>query len=130
MPKLKNSNLALIAVMLFALTILSCEREVQRSSKADNLMEEVMAIHDSVMPKMSDLRKTRKALMDKAEALDDSVLAKNLLRQADRIDSAQKAMMSWMRQFNPTYYEDQKELIKEVKDLMENSLSEGKELLD
>ncbi len=113
------------------LVVLACERKVESTNTSDNtsVADEVMAIHDSVMPKMGDLRKTRKALLDQAENETDSMVLVALLGKANQLDSAQKAMMGWMRQYNPTYYEDQKKMIQEVKDLMESALSEGKDLL-
>lgn len=115
-------------ILLASLIILSCERKVE-SSPTITIVDEVMAIHDSVMPKMGNLRKTRKAILEKAESMDDSVMRALLIKKADKLDSAQKSMMGWMRQYNPTYYEDQKELIQGVKDLMEDALEEGEELL-
>ncbi len=128
MLELKHFDMRLPFILLASLIILSCERKVE-SSPTITIVDEVMAIHDSVMPKMGNLRKTRKAILEKAESMDDSVMRALLIKKADKLDSAQKSMMGWMRQYNPTYYEDQKELIQGVKDLMEDALEEGEELL-
>jgi len=128
MLELKHFDMRLPFILLASLIILSCERKVE-SSPTITIVDEVMAIHDSVMPKMGNLRKTRKAILEKAESMDDSVVRALLIKKADKLDSAQKSMMGWMRQYNPTYYEDQKELIQGVKDLMEDALEEGEELL-
>ena len=130
MRKLKLYKNIPVLITAFTITILSCERKVESQSQSANLMDEVMAIHDSVMPKMGALRTTRKALLEKADNTSDSTLAVMLLTKADELDSAQQAMMVWMRQFNPTYYEDQKKMIQDVKDLMESSLADGKGLLE
>lgn len=129
MQKLKPSNLKLPLILITVVLFLSCERKVEPTQKI-TIVDEVMAIHDSVMPKMGDLRKTRKAILERAETIEDSALRALLIQKGDKLDSAQKSMMGWMRQYNPTYYEDQKELIQGVKDLMESALAEGEELLE
>lgn len=107
----------------------------------DKLMAEVMAIHDEVMPEMGSIRRTRKALLEKLENTTDEAVGKVLQEQADKLDESHEAMMVWMRQFNPNqdadvtdsayniYLLDQKEKMIEVRDLMVNSLKEGKALL-
>lgn len=105
----------------------------------DVLMAEVLEIHDEVMPEMGSIRRTRKALLDKLETSTDEALNKVLQEQADQLDESHEAMMAWMRQFKPDtaitgdkmteYLEDQKLKMIEVRDLMVNSLKEGKALL-
>lgn len=107
----------------------------------DQLMAEVMEIHDEVMPEMGSIRRTRKALLNKLENTKDEAVAVVLQEQADKLDESHEAMMVWMRQFNPTqgesqsdstyyvYLQDQKQKMIEVRDLMVNSLKEGKALL-
>jgi len=129
MLKLKFYKTLPAVIIAAAVLLLSCERKVESQAQPTTLMDEVMAIHDSVMPRMSALRSTRKALLERAENTTDSIELTVLLNKADKLDSAQKSMMGWMRQFNPTYYEDQKKMIQDVKDLMESSLEEGQDLL-
>ena len=105
------------------------------------LMDEVIAIHDEVMPEMGDIRKTRKALLEKLETSTDEELNKVLQEQANKLDESHEAMFVWMRQFNPEpdsamtdamfheYLVDQKQKMIVVRDLMVNSLKEGKALL-
>ncbi len=107
----------------------------------DLLMAEVMEIHDEVMPEMGSIRRTRKALLDKLENTSDEAVGKILQEQADKLDESHEAMMGWMRQFNPeqdsavtdssfqVYLLEQKQKMIEVRDLMVNSLNEGKALL-
>lgn len=107
----------------------------------DELFAEVMEIHDEVMPEMGSIRRTRKALLDKLENTSDEAVSKILQEQADKLDESHEAMMGWMRQFDPTmgdsvsdslyniYLVDQKQKMIEVRDLMVNSLKEGKALL-
>lgn len=75
--------------------------------EADNspnqaLYDEVMNIHDEVMPKMNDLHKAKISLQTRLEmpGLGENE-KQNLQNKITRIDSASESMMVWMRQFNP-----------------------------
>ena len=101
-------------------------------SANQELYEEVMRIHDEVMPKMNDLHKaktsmkTRLAMPGLAEGE-----RQQIERQIARVDSAAEGMMIWMRQFNPIpdsageeeareYLEQELQKVKEVrKDILE-----------
>lgn len=101
------------------------------------LYNQVMDIHDEVMPKMEDLYNIKKDLKAKAEAATGEEKAKLELRVA-KIDSASQLMMDWMHEFNPpadtadlessrAYLEGEMEKVKRVKDAIEETLkSEGK----
>lgn len=66
------------------------------------LYDEVMAIHDEVMPKMDDLYKAKTALRTRLETPGLSETEKKeITDKIARIDAAQEGMMAWMRQFNP-----------------------------
>ena len=67
------------------------------------LYDEVMTVHDEVMPKMNDLYKLKEELKtritdtqampaDKKKEIEDLIL---------KLDSASEGMMVWMRNFNP-----------------------------
>lgn len=66
------------------------------------LYEEVMNIHDEVMPKMNDLYKAKTSLQKQLDmpGISDSE-QQDIKRKIERIDSASEGMMVWMRQFNP-----------------------------
>lgn len=124
--------------------ILACSDKEAKKEK-DMLMEQVMAAHDEVMPKMGELRRLSKDLKAKADsltALNDPALAgeiQQLTFAAEKIESANESMMVWMRQFEQpdneaplseviAYLKDQKEKIDKVKEAMLKSLEEGKSL--
>lgn len=147
------TRIPLILLVLFLVACSSSEQSKDKTdlydkeiiaieqSDNDKLMEEVMAIHDEVMPEMGSIRRTRKALLDKLENTADEEVGKVLQDQADKLDESHEAMMVWMRQFNPNqdegvsdsayhvYLQEQKLKMIEVRDLMVNSLNEGKALL-
>lgn len=127
----------------FALSLIifvACQPSKEFDSGA--LKEEVMAIHDEVMPKMGELRKVRKAVMLLADSLmqinPDS--AAMLTALADNIEGANEGMMQWMREYEPdyegteeeikVYLEKQKEAIERVKAAMDSSLAEGLKALE
>lgn len=67
------------------------------------LYDEVMSVHDEVMPKMNDLYKA-KATLSKQLREDPGLSEEQkatINRKIARIDSASEEMMVWMRRFNP-----------------------------
>lgn len=134
-----NTRLALIA--LAATLMYACGNSKKEELKT--LKNEVMAVHDEVMPKMGDLMKAQKALKLKADSLmetSDSLAAQGYYDAAAKIDSANESMMNWMRNFQANfqgtdeeltaYLNEQKATIQKVKDDMLNSLEEGKKKLE
>ena len=132
---MKNLTL-LTAIILLAACGPSKKEELQ------TLKSEVMAIHDEVMPKMGELRRTRKDLLLQADSLMETnpERAAMLTTVADEIGNANEGMMQWMRAYEPEfegtdeeikqYLEDQKVAIQKVKDDMNGSLQKGKEVLE
>ena len=103
------------------------------------LYNQVMDIHDEVMPKMEDLYKSKKELIDKIAATPDMAAdkKKELENMISALDSANNAMMDWMHNFNPRpdstdqeaareYLETEMERIKKVRDLTNETLEKAK----
>jgi hypothetical protein len=132
---IRNTFLALICVFLF----LACE------SKNVQLKEEVIAIHDEVMPHMGKLQSLQKDLIQRAAQLE----SEDSLGQADHIhvlrntaaelDLAYEGMFVWMRQFEPdqgnmtedefyNYLQEQKGLVEQVKQDINGSLEKAENL--
>lgn len=67
------------------------------------LYDQVMEIHDEVMPKMNDLYQAKTKLT--ARLKDSPALTaeekKEIQDKISRLDSANESMMVWMRQFDP-----------------------------
>lgn len=71
-------------------------------SRNEPLYDEVMAVHDDVMPKMNDLHKAKTSLQTRlALPGTPQIERQEIKRKITRIDSASEGMMIWMRQFNP-----------------------------
>jgi regulator of replication initiation timing len=111
--------------------------------KQDNqaLYDEVMKVHDEVMPKMDDIYKLKqelkKHISDNPNLVDEK--RKTIEATILKLDSASEAMMVWMRNFNPLpdslgeerareYLEDQQEKIKSVKEEMLDAIDKAKAL--
>ena len=75
--------------------------DVQNSPNQE-LYDEVMSIHDEIMPKMNDIYKARTALTKQLEApgLTDAKRSE-VNDKVAQLDSADESMMVWMRKFNP-----------------------------
>lgn len=95
----------------------------------DILYDEVMKIHDEVMPKMNDLHKMKEGLKKQIAETPDLTEEKRkaLEEEVSKIEAASKSMMVWMREFNPPadslgeaavkeYLEGQLESVKKVKE--------------
>jgi hypothetical protein len=96
----------------------------------DLLKEEVIAIHDEVMPKMGELKSLHKEVLLKIEGLKSDSLEnagkiQELQVLANDLDSSFEGMFVWMRQFKSTFEEmtdeeitnyllDQKKLVEKV----------------
>lgn len=76
--------------------------------KEKSLYDQVMDIHDEVMPKMNDIYKMRKTLRDSIAKTPD-LKEEDKLKMEQTIlllDSAGTSMMVWMREFNPPDQKD------------------------
>ncbi len=116
--------------------------EEVRAEKA--LYDQVMQIHDEIMPKMDNIMKAKGQLQERLDSLRQINGNENLVSAMEEattsLTEADEAMMQWMRNFKPQddvkdhqtvidYYKDQEEKIKAVKDQMYNSLEEAEKLL-
>lgn len=103
------------------------------------LYNQVMDIHDEVMPKMNDIYTLKKLLQEKITSSPDLVeeKKKELEETIQQLDSASNSMMVWMRQFNPPadtaseeamreYLESQLEKVKKMREDVLVALERGK----
>jgi hypothetical protein len=102
------------------------------------LYNQVMDIHDEVMPKMEDLYNMKKDVEDKLKNPSGLAAgeAERLQKRLAQIDSVSKMMMDWMHQFNPpadtaseetkrAYLEEELEKVKIVKQAMLETVEAG-----
>ena len=135
----------LLAVVTFIL--LGCSKPSQETqhgtSDADNdpnqvLYDQVMDIHDEVMPRTEDLHNLKKNLQEQIAAAPDMVVEERqkLERRIARLDSVDKMMMDWMHYFNlpdsvteeakREYLESQMEKIKQVREAIFEAIASEK----
>jgi len=104
------------------------------------LYDEVMKVHDEVMPKMDDIYKMKEELKNQIANTPDMVedRKKEIEAAISKLDSASEGMMVWMRNFNPLpdslgeeqakeYLENEMEKVKKVKDDVLESLENAKD---
>ena len=77
--------------------------------KEKSLYDQVMDIHDEVMPKMNDIYKMKKSLKDSITNTADMPEETKLKFEQNilQLDSASNSMMVWMREFNPPDQKDE-----------------------
>lgn len=115
------------------------------AAQEEALWDEVIVVHDEVMPKMGVINKTArelKALIDNTPTLSEE--NKKAIEEAvNNLDNADEGMMSWMSGFKQleklraemnheqiiTYLNSEMEKISNVKSQMDSSLESGQALL-
>jgi hypothetical protein len=103
------------------------------------LYNQVMDVHDEVMPKMEDLYNMKKDIEDQLKDPTGLAAEKQLVlqRKVAQIDSVSKMMMDWMHEFQPpadtadkeetrAYLERELERVRQVKQAMLETVGEGK----
>jgi len=133
----------LAMILLFACSKPSGhEGHDQKDANTDNpneaLYNQVMDVHDEVMPRMDDIYKLKRGLQEKLEIKGISEEEKkDLESRIAHLDSASQLMMEWMHKFNPLpdsadqeaareYLESEMERIKKVKDAMLEAIEKEK----
>lgn len=107
--------------------------------------EQVIAVHDEVMPKMGQLKSMEKAALQKAEELQNSDTPDQkkidaLKNLAAQLNQAYEGMFVWMRQYNTedgektpeevkAYLEEQLVLVSKVNEDIKAALAEAELLL-
>lgn len=107
----------------------------------DALKEEVIDIHDEVMPSMENIIKLRSTfeakLTDSTAAVDSLEYFRTMVAE---LNAAEKGMMDWMRAYEPkfkgedevgtrAYFEEEKAKIVKVKQMMGSSIAKGNQAL-
>ena len=125
-------NKIITTISLLAL-LLGCQKNAEDKQKL--MINEVMAVHDEVMPKMDDIMSLKSSLDSAIKVSPDSAKAKKLY---SALDVADNQMMDWMENYDSEsvkgkseeqiskYFADQKTRITEVKVLTVKSIEEAK----
>ncbi|MEZ2413466.1 hypothetical protein ACA086_00790 [Muriicola sp. E247] len=107
-----KSTLTFLALLFI---VVSCKTEPKKAETTSK-MEEVMAVHDEVMPKMSTISKLVAQLKPMA---DSTETGKEYMSAMKDLQAAHKSMMDWMQGFGARFDSDEilngKELTAEKK---------------
>lgn len=129
----------------FSLILFTSCKDQKKEAEGDNQMEQVMAIHDEVMPKMGKLGK----LVAKLKPIADSLGADSPQAIAMRdLQIANKSMMDWMQDFGNRFdseeimegkaltaekqkwLDEEEEKVKNVKEEINSSIEKAEALLE
>ena len=121
----------------------SCGNKQVEENKAHR--EQVIAIHDEVMPKMGQLKSMEKAALQKVEELQnsdspDQAKIEALKNLATQLNQAYEGMFVWMRQYstedgeqapeqNKAYLDEQLVLVSKVNEDIKAALAQADSLL-
>jgi|SRR6185369_8070980 len=118
------------------------EEESPINNPNQALYDQVMDIHDDVMPKSDEIYQLKKEIKDRIANTTnlESKKKKQLEQIVVELDSADRSMMDWMHKFKPLpdsadqekareYLENEMERIKNVRELINSSLQKAKEEL-
>lgn len=132
---MKQSFALVFAALLIGFT--GCSTKQKEEDQNKSLYNQVMDIHDEVMPSMGELNRLKRELKEKIENSPDLVADKK--KEVEEtillIDSASKAMMVWMREFSPEdytegelteYLKSEMKRVQQVKETMLDALEKGR----
>ena len=125
--------LSLLGTMMYI--IISCKESM--ADKVKVLHNEVMEIHDLIMPRMSEIHELKGELRASLSPDTDSTQVYNLLTQLNKADDA---MMGWMSDFHAPleasnfekskeFYQEEKTKILRVKSIMEAAIDSSSAFL-
>ncbi len=116
----------ILAVLFTTVFVLSCKQE-KKVEEGPTQMEEVMAIHDEVMPKM---RTLSKLVADLKEKVDTTATGKEYEMAMKDLQEANKSMMDWMMGFGDRFDSDEILEGKELSPEKQEWLNEEKEKVE
>src|SRR5690606_2798784 len=96
-------KIVFVFAAIFTMLLISCKQEKKEDTKSTQ-MEEVMAIHDEVMPKMGKIN----TLIQELNAKIDTTEASTKYADAKKdLEAAHKFMMDWMKGFGDRFTSDE-----------------------
>lgn len=127
---------SLRSLLLLTVLLIGCQQKGNQE-----LYDEVMKVHDEVMPKMNDIHKAKQQLKNEITNTPDITEARKTELETIivKLDSANEGMMVWMREFNPPpdskgvdqardYLKKEKEKVEKVKKDITEALEKAKGL--
>ena len=96
-------KIIIVFTAILALTFISCKQEKKEESTPTQ-MQEVMAVHDEVMPKMSTINSLIKKLEVKIDTTETGIKYEKAMQD---LQAANKTMMDWMVGFGEKFDSDE-----------------------
>ncbi|OYX22734.1 MAG: hypothetical protein B7Z06_11255 [Flavobacteriales bacterium 32-35-8] len=93
-----------IAAFFMMLITISCKNENKASTNEKTQMQEVLAVHDEVMPKMGTIGNLISQIDEKIKEIDSS---EALINASQDLKDSHKAMMDWMKGFGERFDSDE-----------------------
>jgi hypothetical protein len=97
----------IIPFLLMLITLTGCKNEKTKIADSPTKMQQVMAIHDEVMPKMGTIGKLVEELNSK---IDTTEQGQKYQKALSDLQDAHSAMMDWMKGFGNRF--DSEEILK------------------
>ncbi len=132
-------------IVFLLVIVTACNQTAQQQQEEQKRWEEMMAIHDEVMPKMADINALSRQLKEKLAVLDTTQTeAQQKLRQTiEALSAAEDGMMTWMAEIEPlstlretkkheeimTYLAEELKKVTKVKEDMLRSIELGQQAL-
>ncbi|MBP2833402.1 hypothetical protein J8281_14500 [Aquimarina sp. U1-2] len=98
------------------LAFVSCNKLSEEEQKFDAIMEEVISVHDEVMPKMGEISSLIKELEPKT---DTTTAATPYIQAQQDLKDAYDFMMTWMSDFSEKFPHDEETDAKEISSQIE-----------
>jgi len=141
----KLNFLSLLAIILWVAACGPAQKEDgEETVDPETLKDEVMAVHDEVMPKMQDIMRLKKQARSKVDSLaTDSISNASQIESMETListlEEADETMMNWMRNYRRdfegtdeeyvAYLQKEKEAIEAVKEDMFAAIEEAESSL-
>ncbi|WP_461533901.1 hypothetical protein [Sinomicrobium sp.] len=89
---------SLLSVIAFTATISCSDKASEEVNKYKELYQEIIAVHDEVMPKMGELNKLSKTLKEETDSVSSSHTG-----ILDSLKLSHTTMMDWMKDFSEKF---------------------------
>lgn len=136
--KYMRMHYVLTAILLLGI-MHSCKEATKEEKELDKMYDEVMLIHDEVMPEMSTINRLSRSLKADVDEITDLSEKDAYLNMIKELQVADDGMMDWMSKFKKpklddiekakAYYLEQKEAITDVKYKMETSIEKARKMV-
>ena len=101
--KLTTLTQLLLGIALFG--AISCNNPSEEKNKYDSLYNQVIAVHDEVMPKMGELSGLSQQLKQRLDSTQTSAVIYE--KGIEDLENSYDFMMEWMRDFSNEFVKDQ-----------------------